>query len=55
MYKNILLPIIATVMFFGCAGSKTKPLNNKDLPDWYLNPPKFEDKFVGVGLSLIHI
>ena len=48
MYKNILLPIIATVMFFGCAGSKTKPLNNIDLPDWYLNPPKYEDILFGV-------
>ena len=45
MYKNILLSTVAIVMFFGCAGSKNKPLNNKDLPEWYLNPPKFEDKF----------
>ncbi len=52
MHKNILLPIVATIIFFGCAGSKTKPLNNKDLPEWYLNPPKFEDKFVGVGDAL---
>jgi len=52
MYKNILLSTVAIVMFFGCAGSKNKPLNNKDLPEWYLNPPKFEDKFVGVGDAL---
>ena len=52
MYKNILLSTVTLVMFFGCAGSKNKPLNNKDLPEWYLNPPKFEDKFVGVGDAL---
>jgi len=52
MYKKYFLPIIAIFIFIGCAGSKTKPLSNKDLPDWYLNPPKFEDKFVGVGDAL---
>ena len=52
MYKHVLLLIDTMVMFIGCAGSKTKPLNNKDLPEWYLNPPKFEDKFVGVGDAL---
>ena len=52
MYKNILLPSVATIIFFGGAGSKNKPLNNKDLPEWYLNPPKLEDKFVGVGDAL---
>ena len=38
--------------FVGCAGSNPKPLTNKDLPSWYLNPPKFEDRFVGVGDAL---
>lgn len=52
MYKRILLPIFALVIFYGCAGSKTQPLTNKDLPDWYLNPPRYEDKFVGVGDAL---
>ena len=52
MYKKYFLPIIAIFIFIGCAGSKTKPLSNKDLPDWYLNPPKFEDKFIGVGDAL---
>ena len=52
MYKHVLLFTVTMVIFTGCAGSKTKPLNNKDLPEWYLNPPKFEDKFVGVGDAL---
>ncbi|MFL2982885.1 MAG: hypothetical protein ACJZ12_00665 [Candidatus Neomarinimicrobiota bacterium] len=52
MYKNIFLSLSVFLIFFGCAGSKTKPLTNKDLPDWYLSPPKFEDKFVGVGDAL---
>ena len=52
MYTNILLPIVATIIFFGCAGSKTKPLNNKDPPDWYLIPPKFKGKYAGGGDAL---
>ena len=52
MYKTNLITLIAMLIFFGCAGSKPKPLSNKDLPEWYLNPPKFEDKFVGVGDEL---
>ena len=52
MYKNIFLPIFTLIIIFGCAGSKNKPLTNKDLPDWYLNPPKFKDKFIGVGDAL---
>ena len=49
MYKNTILTIVGFLVITGCAGSKTKPLTNKDLPDWYLNPPKYEDRFVGVG------
>ena len=52
MYKTNLITLIAMLIFFGCAGSKPKPLSNKDLPEWYLNTPKFEDKFVGVGDAL---
>ena len=52
MYKTNLITLIAMLIFFGCAGSKPKPLSNKDLPEWYLDPPKFEDKFVGVGDAL---
>ena len=52
MYKNTILTIAGFIVIAGCAGSKTKPLTNKDLPDWYLNPPKYEDRFVGVGDAL---
>ncbi len=52
MYKHFSLLIINVIIFSGCAGSKPKPLTNKDLPDWYLNPPKFKEKFVGVGDAL---
>lgn len=51
MLKN-LISISFLIFIFSCAGSKPKPLNNKDLPEWYLNPPKYEDKFVGVGDAL---
>ena len=51
--NKILLLLLGTLFFIiGCAGSKPKPVTNKDLPEWYLNPPKFEDKFVGVGDAL---
>ena len=52
MYKNILLSLLTFIVLSSCAGSKSKPLNNKDLPEWYLNPPKFKDKFIGVGDAL---
>jgi len=51
MFKN-LISISFLFFIFSCAGSKTKPLNNRDLPEWYLNPPKYEDRFVGVGDAL---
>ena len=49
MIKNTLFSLSTLIFLAGCAGSKPKPISNRDLPDWYLNPPKFEDKFVGVG------
>lgn len=49
MNKIFLLSLSTLLLLIGCAGSKPKPVTNKDLPEWYLNPPKFEDKFVGVG------
>ena len=52
MKNNLILISTVLLIFAGCAGSKPKPLTNKDLPDWYLNPPKIEDKFVGVGDAL---
>ncbi len=52
MNRFFVLAISALLLFFGCAGSKPKPVTNKDLPEWYLNPPKYDDKFVGVGDAL---
>ncbi len=52
MNKIFLLSLSTLILVIGCAGSKPKPVTNKDLPEWYLNPPKFEDKFVGVGDAL---
>jgi len=49
MNKIFPLSLSTLILVIGCAGSKPKPVTNKDLPEWYLNPPKFEDKFVGVG------
>ncbi len=52
MKNKILLLLISFSFFINCSGSNPKPLTNKDLPSWYLNPPKFEDRFVGVGDAL---
>ena len=52
MNKIFLLSLSTLIFVIGCAGSKPKPVTNKDLPEWYLNPPKFEDNFVGVGDAL---
>ena len=52
MNRFFVLSLSALLLFFGCAGSKPKPVTNKDLPEWYLNPPKYDDKFVGVGDAL---
>ena len=41
IYLSLLLVII------GCSGTKP-PLDSKDFPDWYLNPPTFDGKYVGV-------
>ena len=50
--KKLIILTVALSFFAGCAGSKPKPLTNKVLPAWYLNPPKFDDRFVGVGDAL---
>ena len=52
MNRFFVLSLRALLLFYGCAGSKPKPVTNKDLPEWYLNPPKYDDKFVGVGDAL---
>ena len=49
MKKVLLIPISALVLIIGCAGSKTDSVKNKDLPEWVMNPPKIENKYVGVG------
>lgn len=48
---NIILPFSLSLflLFIGCSGSKPDLVKNKDLPDWVLNPPKLDNKYVGVG------
>ena len=43
-YSSILLLIL-----YSCSSNKPKNIKNKDVPDWYLLPPKIEGKYVGVG------
>ena len=43
-YTSILFLIL-----YSCSSNKPKNIKNKDVPDWYLNPPKIEGKYVGVG------
>ena len=50
MNNKILITMFGLVFFAGCAG--TKVASESDVPDWYLNPPKYEDRFVGVGDAL---
>jgi hypothetical protein len=50
MKNKIIITILGLLILGGCAG--TKPASQKDVPDWYLNPPKYEDRFVGVGDAL---
>ena len=52
MKRFFVLSLSTLVLFFGCAGSKPKLFKNKDFPEWYLNPPNYDDKFVGVGDAL---
>ena len=48
--KKILLGTISVFIYLaGCASTNSKPVKEKDVPDWYLNPPKIEGKFIGVG------
>ena len=42
--------LVIFLFFYGCASTpKTTMPKQKDVPDWYLSPPKYEDKFIGVG------
>ena len=49
MRKILLIPVISLALIIGCAGSKPEPVKSKDLPDWVMNPPKIENKYIGVG------
>ncbi len=50
MKKSILASISIILLFSGCASTSNNEIpKQKDVPDWYLSPPKYEDKFVGVG------
>ena len=49
MNKLYLSILSVLLLIMGCAGSKPEPVKNKDLPDWVMNPPKYENKYVGVG------
>ena len=48
MFKNNYTPIfILILLLWGCASNP--PVNKKDVPSWYLSPPKLEKKYVGIG------
>ena len=49
MNRFFVLSMIFLILLFGCAGSKPDPVRNKDLPEWVMNPPKYDNKYVGVG------
>tara|TARA_Y100000816_G_C26098266_1_gene581554 strand:- start:1275 stop:1889 length:615 start_codon:yes stop_codon:yes gene_type:complete len=48
--NKYLIPMVGLMLIVGCAGTKT--ISKSDVPDWYLNPPKYEGLFVGVGDAL---
>ena len=48
--NKYLIPMAGLMLIIGCAGTKT--ISKSDVPDWYLNPPKYEGLFVGVGDAL---
>ena len=50
MNNKIMVSVFGLLLLAGCAGSKSA--SKSDVPDWYLNPPNYEDKFVGVGDAL---
>lgn len=45
--KKQIIVIVGILLITGCAG--TKAVSKSDVPEWYLNPPKYEGMFVGVG------
>jgi len=48
MQINKIISLWVIIVLAGCSSSKP-PVNSKDFPDWYLNPPKVEGKYFGVG------
>ena len=48
MNRMLIFFISLFMLFIGCVGSKTDPVKNKDLPEWVMNPPKLDNKYVGV-------
>ncbi len=49
MSKWLMTLLSVSLLVLGCAGSKPNPVKEKDLPDWVMAPPKFDNKYVGVG------
>tara|TARA_B100001250_G_scaffold395519_1_gene400512 strand:+ start:76 stop:621 length:546 start_codon:yes stop_codon:yes gene_type:complete len=49
MKKVFLVSISLFLLFSACASTKSNPVKEKDVPNWYLNPPKIEGKYIGVG------
>ena len=47
--KKVLLGTVSVFIFLAGCASTSKPVKEKDVPDWYLNPPRMEGKFIGVG------
>ncbi len=39
-YFFILFLTAASLLFFGCASKEVESVQKKELPSWYLNPPK---------------
>ncbi len=49
--KISLIFLSITLIFSGCSSSKPSSNSNKNMPNWFLNPPTSSDYFYGVGSS----
>ena len=50
--RRLALLVVAGFLFAGCGGSATqKPLNDSDMPDFVLNPPKQAGVIFGTGIA----
>jgi len=51
--KKVIIPIMVGLLLIGCASTNrsgsTEESAMKDVPDWFLNPPKAEGVYYGVG------